>query len=74
MALFPASNPLALFSKRQAGDGITIVERPDHQVSVAMVFQALTTHPHLLPEILEAPELPAETRQMAEAGQTFSLG
>ena len=39
-----------------------------------MVFQALTTHPHLLPEILEAPELPAETRQMAEAGQTFSLG
>lgn len=58
----------------QAGDGITIVERPDHQVSVAMVFQALTTHPHLLPEILEAPELPAETRQMAEAGQTFSLG
>ena len=39
-----------------------------------MVFRALTTEPALLPTILEAPDLADETREMAEAGRTFSLG
>lgn len=58
----------------RAGDAVNVIHRPDHQVTVAMVFQALTTRPDLLPKILAAPELPDETKQMAEAGETFSLG
>ena len=49
------------------------MHRPDHGVTVSMVFRALTTEPKLLRQILAAPELVPETRQMAEAGETFSL-
>lgn len=55
------------------GDTV-VIERPTHDVTVALVFRALTTEPELLPNILEAPELPEETRQMAEERRTFSLG
>jgi len=58
----------------QGGDPVEIVHRPDHEVTIAMVFRALTTEPALLPKILEAPDLADETREMAEAGRTFSLG
>ena len=58
----------------QGGDYAQITHRPDHDVTVAMVFRALTTEPDLLPRILEAPDLADETREMAEAGRTFSLG
>lgn len=54
------------------GDVIT-VERPDHGVTVELVFRALTTEPALLPQLLEAPDLPEETRQMAEEGRTITL-
>lgn len=57
----------------RCGDEVTI-RRPAHDVTVAMVFRALTTEPALLPRLLEAPELPEEIRQMAEGGRTFSLG
>lgn len=58
----------------QGGDPVEVTYRPDHEVTVAMVFRALTTEPSLLPRILEAPDLADETREMAEAGRTFSLG
>lgn len=58
----------------RGGDAVEITHRPDHDVTVAMVFQALTTRPDLLPLILEAPDLAEGTRQMAEAGETFRLG
>ncbi len=58
----------------QGGDPVVVTHRPDHDVTVAMVFRALTTEPALLPRILEAPELADETREMAEEGRTFSLG
>ncbi len=60
--------------RMRSGDPITVVHRPDHDVSVALVFRALTREPELLPALLEANELPAETRAMAAAGKTFSLG
>lgn len=58
----------------RAGDQITIVHRPEHGVTVALVFRAITLEPGLLPSILAADELEDETRQMARAGKTFSLG
>ena len=57
-----------------AGDPMVITHRPDHDVTVAMVFRALTTEPALLPRLLAAEDLPQETRQMAEEGRTFSVG
>jgi MOSC domain-containing protein YiiM len=56
------------------GDGIEIVHRPDHEVTVAMVFKALTTRRDLLPQILAAPDLLPETREAAEAGQIIDFG
>ncbi|WP_329499335.1 MOSC domain-containing protein [Kitasatospora herbaricolor] len=44
----------------RAGDRIEIVHRPDHQVTVAVSFRALTTAPELLPGLLVADALPAE--------------
>jgi len=48
-----------------AGDEITVSYRPDHDVTVALVFRALTLEPELLPSILVAADLPAETRAVA---------
>jgi len=56
------------------GDPISVLQRPDHGVTVAIVFRALTLEPALLPAILAADELPSETRRMAAEGRTFSLG
>ena len=55
-------------------DPISVLHRPDHQITVATVFRALTLEPALLPGILAADELPSETREMAADGRTFSLG
>ena len=57
----------------RGGDSVVITHRPDHEVTVAMVFRALTTEPALLPRLLEAPDLTEETREMAESGRTFTL-
>lgn len=56
-----------------AGDEITVSHRPDHEVTVATVFRALTREPDLLPSILVAADLPQETRMMATEGRTFSI-
>jgi MOSC domain-containing protein YiiM len=37
-----------------AGDTITVVSRPDHEVSVSFAFRAMTTEPGLLPRLLAA--------------------
>jgi MOSC domain-containing protein YiiM len=49
----------------QAGDPIEIVHRPDHDVSIAMSFRALTIEPDLLPRLLVADALPRELRDLA---------
>lgn len=55
------------------GDSLAVVHRPTHDVTVAMVFRALTVEPDLLPSILVATDLPPEARRMASQGRTFSL-
>jgi MOSC domain-containing protein YiiM len=40
----------------RAGDPIEVVHRPDHGVTVAMAFRAVTLERHLLPEVLAAGE------------------
>lgn len=55
-------------------DPISVLHRPDHQITVATVFRALTLEPALLPGILAADQLPGETKEMAAQGRTFSLG
>ncbi|MEK2493909.1 MOSC domain-containing protein [Kitasatospora purpeofusca] len=47
----------------RAGDRIGIVHRPDHEVTVALVFRALTLEPDLLPLLLAADALPDEIRE-----------
>jgi MOSC domain-containing protein YiiM len=37
-----------------AGDPLTVLSRPGHEVSVAYLFRAMTTAPELLPRALEA--------------------
>lgn len=43
-----------------AGDGIAVVHRPDHDVTIAYAFRALLTEPELLPGLLAAGEDLAE--------------
>lgn len=38
----------------RTGDPITVVHRPDHQVSIELTFRALTLEPEHLPELLAA--------------------
>ncbi|MFD0275052.1 MOSC domain-containing protein [Kitasatospora sp. NPDC127111] len=48
----------------RAGDRIDLVHRPDHDVTVALTFRALTLEPHLLPHLLAADALPAEIKDL----------
>jgi MOSC domain-containing protein YiiM len=48
----------------QAGDPITIVSRPDHDVTVGLTFRALTREPELLPRLLAADALPDEAKKL----------
>jgi len=49
----------------RAGDRIEVVHRPDHDVTVALSFRALTIEPDLLPRLLAAEALPAEVKDLA---------
>jgi MOSC domain-containing protein YiiM len=49
----------------RAGDSIVVVDRPDHDVTVGLVFRALTLEPELLPLVLEADALPDEIKELA---------
>jgi MOSC domain-containing protein YiiM len=46
----------------RAGDAITIDYRPDHDVTVGMVFRARMSEPELLPQLLVAEGLSAELK------------
>ncbi|MGW0929318.1 MOSC domain-containing protein [Streptomyces sp. NPDC002644] len=48
----------------RAGDAVEVIHRPDHDVTVALVFRALMVERSLLPRLLEAGEdLPEEERE-----------
>jgi MOSC domain-containing protein YiiM len=49
----------------QTGDPVVIEHRPDHDVTVAVTFRAITTEPELLPRLLVADALPDETKDLA---------
>ena len=49
----------------RAGDSIVVVDQPDHDVTIGLVFRAVTLEPALLPRILEADALPYPMRQQA---------
>jgi MOSC domain-containing protein YiiM len=48
-----------------SGDPIVVLDRPDHDVSVAMMFRALLTEPRLLPRLLEVDDLKDWVRERA---------
>jgi MOSC domain-containing protein YiiM len=49
----------------RAGDPITLVSRPHHDVTIGITFRALTREPELLPRLLAAAALPADVRELA---------
>lgn len=57
----------------RAGDTIEVAHRPEHDVTVALVFRALTLESELLPLLLAAPELPDELRERAQSRSPFGL-
>ena len=49
----------------QAGDDIVVTDRPDHDVTVSLVFRALLSEPDLLPRLLRADQLPEDIKELA---------
>jgi MOSC domain-containing protein YiiM len=58
----------------RAGDAITIDYRPDHDVTIGLVFRARMTEPELLPRLLVADALSAELKAYARRRVTSSNG
>jgi MOSC domain-containing protein YiiM len=59
----------------RTGDPITVVRRPDHDVTVELTYRASVTSPELLPRLRAADaDLIDELRSMVDSGRTFSLG
>ena len=53
----------------QAGDDIAVTDRPDHGVTMRLVFDAILLYRTLIPQALAATELPANLREwMARIG------
>ena len=50
----------------EAGHRLEVVSRPDHDVTVGVMFRALTTRREWLPRLLEVEAVPLEVRQIAE--------
>ena len=46
----------------RAGDAITIEDRPDHDVTIGLVFRARMSDPDLLPQLLAADALSSELK------------
>ncbi|WAU81912.1 MOSC domain-containing protein [Streptomyces sp. Qhu-G9] len=53
-----------------ADDPVEIVHRPDHDVTVALVFRAMTREPELLPRLLIADALPEEDKNLVRRRTT----
>ena len=49
----------------RAGDDIVVADRPDHDVTVSLVFRALLIEPDLLPRLLHADGLPDDVKALA---------
>ncbi|NUP51886.1 MAG: MOSC domain-containing protein [Catenulispora sp.] len=51
-------------------DPVEIIHRPDHAVTVAVVFRAMTLEPDLLPRLLVADALPDEGKELVRRRTT----
>lgn len=49
----------------RAGDRVSVIDRPDHDVTIGVTFRALTREPELLPRLLTVEALPAPVRELA---------
>ncbi|OBF33710.1 molybdenum cofactor biosysynthesis protein [Mycobacterium sp. ACS1612] len=49
----------------RAGDSIVVIDQPSHDVTVGLVFRALTLEPELLPQVLQADALADEIKDLA---------
>jgi MOSC domain-containing protein YiiM len=49
----------------RAGDPITVLSRPEHDVTVGVTFRAITREPELLPRLLAADALPQDVKDRA---------
>jgi MOSC domain-containing protein YiiM len=58
----------------RAGDAITIDYRPDHDVTIGLVFRARMSEPELLPRLLVADALSAELKAFAQRRVTANPG
>jgi MOSC domain-containing protein YiiM len=58
----------------RAGDAITIDHRPDHDVTIGLVFRARMAEPELLPRLLMADALSAELKAYVQRRVTSSNG
>ncbi|VBA39687.1 hypothetical protein LAUMK13_02709 [Mycobacterium innocens] len=56
------------------GDSITIEHRPDHEVTIGLVFRARMSEPELLPQLLVADALSAELLEYARRRLTPDKG
>jgi MOSC domain-containing protein YiiM len=57
-----------------AGDPIEVIQPPDHDVSIGLVFRATTTERDLLPRLLTAEAyLDQETIEMVRRREVFLL-
>lgn len=59
----------------RAGDELRVIHRPDHDITVALTYRALTTERELLPSLLAAgDDLDEETRTAIEQNAKFDAG
>ena len=57
------------------GDAITVIHRPDHEVTVTMSYRASTRERELLPRLLEArDDLDPDLREAVEAARANGQG
>jgi MOSC domain-containing protein YiiM len=47
----------------RAGDPVTVIDRPDHDVTIGVTFRALTLEPDLLPRLVDIEALPMTLRE-----------
>ncbi|HET8680854.1 MAG TPA: MOSC domain-containing protein [Micromonosporaceae bacterium] len=50
----------------RAGDPVSVIDRPDHDVTIGVTFRALTREPELLPRLRQADALPTQVRELAD--------
>jgi MOSC domain-containing protein YiiM len=55
----------------RAGDPVVVTDKPDHGVTMGLVFRALTREPELLPRLLVADQLPDQARDRARRRQPY---